>query len=208
VYPERNLGMATLEGIVSQLESLTPESLAELDRFVDYLIWKQGPPDERSSGWPWFFDFVENFRRATVTAERDPAGMEVRIGEAGCAGDSRMALWQHPPVLGSSIVEYQVPVPPDVGRLRLRFSTGIRDGSHLAEGNVVAFRVFVNGWKIWSDTQRARTWKPREVTMPSLRGDVARIQFVTDGLGNHQWAWAAWGEPTLVGEVAKAQEPD
>ena len=33
------------------------------------------------------------------------------------------------------------------------------------------------------------------------RGDVARIQLVTDGLGNHQWAWAAWGAPRLEGDL-------
>ncbi len=94
-----------------------------------------------------------------------------------------------------------MPVPPDVRNVRLRFATGIRDGSHLAEGNVVAFRIFVNDWKIWSDTQHARRWKSHEIAMPALAGDVARIQFVTDGLGNHKWAWAAWGEPRLVGEI-------
>jgi hypothetical protein len=144
---------------------------------------------------------VEHFRRALVSADHDPAGMEIQVGEATCSGDSLMALWQHPPVQGSSIVEYQVPVPPDAGGLRLSFATGIRDGSQLAEGNVVAFRIFVNDWKIWSDIQHARSWKDHEIVMPTLPGDVARIQFVTDGLGNHQWAWAVWGEPKLVGEI-------
>jgi hypothetical protein len=71
----------------------------------------------------------------------------------------------------------------------------------LAEGNVVAFRVFVNDWRIWSDTQYLRRWKEHEIAMPSLPGDVARVQFVTDGLGNHQWAWAVWGQPRLRGEI-------
>jgi hypothetical protein len=195
--------MAALEEIVNQLESLTTESLAELGRFVEYLKWKQGPAPIQATGRPWDFDFVEHFRRATVTADHDPAGMEVRVGEAACDGDSRMALWQHPPVQGSAVVEYQVPVPAGVGNLRLGFATGIRDGSHLAEGNVVAFRLFVNDWKIWSDTQHLKEWKSREITMPSLPGDVARIQFVTDGLGNHQWAWAAWGAPRLLGEIVE-----
>jgi hypothetical protein len=44
-------------------------------------------------------------------------------------------------------------------------------------------------------------WKAHEIPMPSLAGDVARIQFITDGLGNHRWAWAAWGEPELVGLI-------
>lgn len=194
--------MATLEEIVDQLESLTAESLEALADFIQYLRWKQGPVAPEGQSQPWSFDFVEHFRRAAVTADRDPAGMEVRVGEATCHGESRMALWQHPPVQGSALVEYQVPVPVGVGNLRLRFATGIRDGSHLAEGNVVAFRLFVNDWRIWSDTQHLRAWKDREIAMPLLSGDVIRIQFVTDGLGNHQWAWAVWGEPKLVAEVA------
>jgi hypothetical protein len=195
--------MPSLEEIVDQLESLTPESLAELARFVEYLKWKERPIPVEGAGQPWTFDFVEHFRRAIITADHDPAGMEVQIGEAACGRDSRMALWQHPPVQGAAIVEYQVPVPADVGNLRLRFCTGIRDGSQLGGGNVVAFRVFVNDWRIWSDTQHARQWKEHEIVMPTLPGDVARIQFVTDGLGNHKWAWAVWGEPRLVGEVAR-----
>jgi len=193
--------METLEEIVSEIESLTPESLTELARFVEYLKWKQGPPAEEAMSHPWTFDFVEHFRRAIVSADHDLAGMEVTVGEATCDGERRMALWQHPPVQGAAIVEYQVPVPAEVRNLRLCFATGIRDGSHLAEGNVVAFRIFVNDWKIWSETRHARAWKAHELVLPVLAGDVARIQFVTDGLGNHQWAWAVWGEPHLVGEM-------
>lgn len=200
--------MATLEEIVGQLDSLTSESLGELARFIEYLKWKQSPALQQGGGQPWAFDFVEHFRRATVTADYDPAGMEVGVGEAACDGDWKMALWQHPPLQGSAVVEYQVPVPDGARALRLRFATGIRDGSQLAEGNVIAFRIFVNDWKIWSDTQHAREWKSREVVMPSLQGDVARIQFVTDGLGNHRWAWAVWGQPTLVGEFEGASQPD
>lgn len=193
--------MTTLEEIVNQLDSLTQESLDELARFVEYLRWKQSPAPAQATGQPWAFDFVEHFRRAIVSADHDPAGMEVQVGEAACDGESRMALWQHPPVRGSAIVEYQVPVPAGVRNLRLRFNTGIRDGSQLAAGNVVAFRIFVNDWKIWSDTQHNRNWRAHEIVMPTLPGDVTRIQFLTDGLGNHQWAWAAWGEPKLIGEI-------
>ncbi|MGD8623166.1 MAG: hypothetical protein PVF47_08745 [Anaerolineae bacterium] len=193
--------MATLEEIVGQLEGLGPEHLAEVARFVEYLRWKKRSAPEEAGGQPWSFDFVEHFRRAIVSADQDPAGMEVQVGEAAAGGDWRMALWQHPPVQGAAIVEYQVPVPAGARHLRLRFATGIRDGSYLASGNVVAFRIFVNDWKIWSDTQHAREWKEHEVAMPTLPGDVARIQFVTDGLGNHRWAWAAWAQPRLMGRV-------
>jgi hypothetical protein len=195
--------MANLEEIVNQLESLTEGNLGEVARFVEYLRWKQGVAPMGAGGQSWNFDFVENFRRASVSADQDPAGMEVQVGEASCGGDLRMALWQHPPVRGTAVVEYQVPVPADVRNPCLSFATGIRDGSELAPGNVVAFRIFVNDWKIWSDTQHVRTWKEHELAMPTLPGDIARVQFVTDGLGNHRWAWAAWAEPRLVGEVGK-----
>lgn len=192
--------MTTLDEIISQLDSLTAESLSELARFIDYLRWRQRPA-ATTGGQPWSFDFVEHFRQAMVTADRLPAGMEVRIGEALCNGEAHMALWQHPPIEGSAIVEYQVPIPEGVTNLRLQFATGIRDGSRLAEGNVVAFRIFVNDWRMWSDTQNSCRWIEHEVEMPSLPGDVTRVQFSTDGLGNHEWAWAVWGEPRLVGEI-------
>jgi hypothetical protein len=191
--------MANIEEIANQLESLSPAGLDELARFIEYLKWKEGPALDDVPGQPWSFDFVEHFRQAAVSAEPDPAGMEVQVGEALCGGEQRMALWEHPPVQGSAIVEYQVPVPADVSNLRLCFATGIRDGSQLAQGNVVAFRLFVNNWKLWSDTQHAHEWKEHEISMPLLAGDIARIQFVTDGLGNHRWAWSAWAEPRLVG---------
>ena len=144
---------------------------------------------------------MEHIRRAVVTASDNPAGMEVQVGEAAAGGDVRMALWQHPPLEGGSMVEYQVPVPVNVTDLRLHFATGIRDGAMLAAGNVVAFRIFVNDWKMWSDTQHMQQWKEHELKMPTVAGDVLRIQFVTDGLGNHQWAWSAWARPRLVGRL-------
>ena len=194
--------MATLEEIVSRLDSLTAESLAELDSYIEYLRWKQSPVFSQPPGRPWSYDFVEHFRHATLHADQDPVGMEVRVGEATCDGLIQMALWQHPPVQGSAHVEYQVPVPSGARQLRIQFATGIRDGAHLTEGNLVAFRLLVNDWQIWSQTQQMQKWKTHEVEMPALRGDIARIQFVTDGLGNHQWAWAVWGEPRLLGVMA------
>jgi hypothetical protein len=193
--------MTNLEEIAAQLESLSADSLEELATFIRYLRWRESPAEGDVTGLPWDFDFVEHFRQASVAADEDPAGMEVQVGEASCGSDRRMSLWQHPPVQGSSSVEYQVAIPPNVTGLHLSLATGIRDGSHLAAGNVVAFRVFVNDWKIWSDTQHTREWKAREIIMPTIPGDVVRMRFVTDGLGNHQWAWAAWGTPRLVGEI-------
>ncbi|HNS49651.1 MAG TPA: hypothetical protein PKO09_00535 [Anaerolineae bacterium] len=193
--------MRSLDEIVNDLESLSPASLQELERFIEYLRWKEAPHRQAEAGATWNFDLVEEFHRAVVSADRSQAGMHVQVGETACSGEWRMALWQHPPVQGAAVVEYQVPIPANVRNVRLLFATGIRDGSQLAPGNIVAFRVFVNDWRLWSHTQHACRWLEQQVAMPSLPGDVIRVQLVTDGLGNHEWAWAAWAEPRLVGEV-------
>ena len=195
--------MAPTDKLTGRLSSLTPQSLEELERFVEYLRWKQDHVRPRAIVRTWTFSFAEGLQHAEISSEGDQAGMEVTVGEAACGGETRMALWQHPPVLGSSIVEFQVPVPSGVQDLQLHFSTGIRDGSRLGPGNVVAFRVFVDGWKVWSEMQQAKEWKPYSISLPKLAGDVARVQFVTDGLGNHEWAWAVWAEPRLTASIAE-----
>lgn len=65
---------------------------------------------------------------------------------------------------------------------KLKFSIGIRDGAELPDDRCVAFRVLVNGWKLWSTVKNAHAWEEHEVVMPRLGSDVVRIEFVTDGL--------------------------
>ena len=115
-------------------------------------------------------------------------------------GIARPALWQHPPVRGESIVEFHVPVPAGVRNLRLRFSIGIRDGSQGAE-QLVAFRVKVDGWQVWSRADWPRRWAAAEIALPFQAGNMLRLAFATDALGSHQWSWAAWAEPELVGRL-------
>ena len=64
----------------------------------------------------------------------------------------------------------------------------------------MAFRVTVNDWKLWSAVKNSQRWDEYEIKMPSLSSDVVRIEFITDGLGDHRWNWAVWGQPELVGE--------
>ena len=37
--------------------------------------------------------------------------------------------------------------------------------------------------------------------LPFQAGNVLKLAFVTDGLGSHSFAWAAWGAPELTGEL-------
>ena len=187
--------MSSIQDIVSLLHDLSPQDLDEVHGFVETVRRRA-----RAATSNWQFDFVENFKEASVTASRDPAGMEIKVDTAVCAGVARAAVWEHPPVSGSAIIGYLVPVPTGFRKIKLKFSIGIRDGSELQTDRYVAFRVLVNGWKLWSTTKNSRVWEQHEIDMPQLSSDVARIEFVTDGMGDNRWNWAVWGEPRLVGE--------
>ena len=197
--------MATIEEISALLQELSPEELEEVQAFVESLRRKQAPNagvtiPRQSEGAAWSFDFLENFRGATLAASRDPAGMEIRVADATAGGVTRAALWEHPPASGSASVGYLVPVPIGLQKIKLKFAIGFRDGSELPTDRVVAFRVLVNGWKVWSTVKNARAWEEHEVEMPQVSSDVARIEFVTDGLGDSRWNWSVWGNPQLTGE--------
>jgi hypothetical protein len=127
--------------------------------------------------------------------------MEVKLAAATVNGVARPALWHHPPVQGEAIVEFHVPVPAHVRDLRLRFAAGIRDGGQGAE-QLVAFRVKVDGWQVWSRADWPLQWAPAEIELPFHAGNMLRLAFATDALGSHRWAWAAWAEPELVGRIA------
>jgi len=180
--------MTTIEEITALLKDLSPDSLETVRALIESLREK----DARAVKWS--FDFLEHFAEATR------AGMEIKVAEAICAGETRRALWEHPPMSGSARVDYLVAVPEGVRLARLRFAIGIRDGSELPADRFVAFRVIVNGWKLWSTLKSSRAWEEFDVRMPHLSSDVARIEFVTDGLGDNRWNWAVWGEPRLEGE--------
>ncbi len=189
--------MATVEEISALLQDLPPEKLDEVRTFVEFMKSKQAGP----AATAWCYDFLENFKEATMSASRDSAGIEIKVADATCAGETRPALWEHPPVIGSGIIAYLVPIPAAVRDVKLRFSIGIRDGSQLPPERFVAFRVLVNGWKLWSTLKNKGGWEEHEVRMPALGSDVARIEFVTDGMGAHQWDWAVWGQPRMEGET-------
>jgi hypothetical protein len=185
-----------LDEINSLLESLSPQGLEEARTFVEFLRRKENA----AKGAAWTFNFLENFRDASTLASRDPGGMEIMVADALCGGTTRAALWEHPPVSGSAVIDFLVPVPTGLQGIKLKFSIGIRDGAELPNDRFIAFRVLVNGWKLWSTVKNTHVWEAHEVELPQLGSDVARIEFVTDGLGDNRWNWAVWGEPRLEGD--------
>ena len=188
--------MSVRDELHKLLAQLNDEQLERVRAYADALTHAPA-----AGGKIWTFDFVANYTQAKVSAQRDRAGMEVRVGEATCGGVTREALWEHPPLTGAASVSYAVPIPTYLRGINLRFYTGIRDGSELPTDRFVAFRVMVNGWKLWSAVKNSRAWEGYTVAMPELASDIARIEFQTDGLGDHRWNWAVWGEPKLIADV-------
>ncbi|MBI5300506.1 MAG: hypothetical protein HY868_00100 [Chloroflexi bacterium] len=185
--------MASLDDLIAQLRDLNDDELQRVRAFIEMLR------GARASA-AWSFDFLAHFDHAAKSASRNPGGMEIRVADATCASITRLALWEHPPVSGSASVGYLVPIPNGLREMKLKFSVGIRDGSELPPDRFIAFRVLVNGFKFWSTVKNTHAWEEHAVTMPQLGSDVARIEFVTDGLGDNRWNWAVWGEPRLEGE--------
>jgi hypothetical protein len=212
------------DSIVRRIVDLSEESLLQLSHYISFLKWQEEQwreweedellPDDRAEAGAvepgqspqqrarWVYDFIEHFEQATVTATDAVSGMEVRVGPAICGLEQRLAIWQHPPARGASVIQYQLDVPSNVERLRLRTKVGIRNGSLIEQSpdNFVAFRILVNGLRLWSTTKNSNSWDDVTVELPSLAGEFITLQFVTDGLGDSRWNWAVWGTPLLVGE--------
>jgi hypothetical protein len=195
--------MTLPDALVQDLTALSPADQTRVEEYVRFLRWQaerggEASPTPDASVRPWDLNLLEHFAGADVRASRGSAGMEVKAAETTVGGERRPALWQHPPVAGESAVEFHVPIPAGLRDLRLRFSIGIRDGAQ-AEDRLVAFRVRVDGWQMWSRAAWPIRWEPVEVPLPHQAGNILRLTFATDGLGEHKFAWAAWGEPVLVG---------
>lgn len=188
--------MTEREQLNELLAQLDNAQIARVGEYARALL----KPDQHTDR-TWTFDFVEKFNQAEVSAQRDRAGMEVKAENAVCDRVTKPALWEHPPLSGAAILSYAVPIPPHLRALKLKFYIGIRDGSQLPIDRYVAFRVMVNGWKLWSAVKNSHGWDEYTVTMPELASDVARIEFQTDGLGDHRWNWAVWGEPRLIADL-------
>jgi hypothetical protein len=181
--------------------ALPPGDQASVRDYIAFLQWRAGQGHQDSGNAPtraWRLSLLEHLGEAAIRATRDPGGMEVKGAEATVGGMAKPALWQHPPVNGESVVEFHVPIPSGLQNLHLRFAIGIRDGAN-ATDRLVAFRVRVDGWQVWSQAAWPTLWRPVELGLPLHAGDVLRIAFATDGLGVHKWAWAVWGEPELIG---------
>ena len=192
--------MENLEALIAEIKQLSIESRAELVRYIEYLQWRDAQ-HQVAVPQAWSFSFIETFNQASIHATESPAGMDVKMAPAAVGGISLPALWAHPPVSGQTVIEYYVPVPKQVANVSLRAAVGIRDGAEIAETNLVAFGVKVNGLRVWGIQTNAQGWETVDVPLKIAAGDMIRFEFTTEALGSHQWTWAVWGNPELVGET-------
>ncbi len=201
--------MPTIDEIQGLLSGLSPSELAQVSEYIEFLRWRSGNEAQTrtlAETYIWRQSLIERFAGADVRSSGSGAGMEVKIAEAAVDGVLLPALWQHPPVQGESIIEYHVPIPKGLRDLTLRFAIGIRDGA-TADERLVAFRIRLDGWQVWSRACWPRSWQMQELPLPLQAGDVLRLSLCTDGLGDHSFAWAVWGEPVLLGRLENPAEP-
>lgn len=198
-----------LAAVVRRISDLNEQSLLQLSQYISYLKWQEelwhslldDESDEPGGDQElvWKFDFLEGFSSARQAATRTPELMEIKVGVATSGMVQKLALWQHPPVTGSAVLEYQIQIPGDIDRLRMQFAVGIRDGALMENDNVCAFRIYVNGMRLWSMTKQRIEWERFLIDLPNLAGQDVIVQFMTDGLGDARWNWAVWAEPQLLG---------
>jgi hypothetical protein len=198
----------SVDAIVRRIADLNEQSLNQLSQYISYLKWQEelwnSLLDDETAAVSdrvliWQYDFLEAFPAARIASTRSPEMLEVKVAAASCGMVQQQALWQHPPVSGSAVVEYTLRVPPEIDSLRLRFGVGIRDGSMMEGDNLCAFRILVNGVRLWNTMKQSTKWERFTVDLPSLAGQEVVIQFLTDGLGDNRWNWAVWAEPQLLG---------
>ena len=197
-----------IDSLVRRLHDLSEESLAQLSNYISFLKWQEeqwrsivGDETHPDLQVIWQYDFIEHFDEASKASTGIEEGMEIKVGPAQCGMIQKMALWQHPPLRGEAVVEYQPTIPLEVEVLQLRFAIGVRDGAILNENNPIGFRIRLNGRRIWSRIKHTNPWEYFTVDLPNLAGTTPTIQFITDALGQHHWKWAVWGEPQLLGFV-------
>jgi len=195
-----------LDALFRRIADLSDESLILLSQYISFLKWQEEQwhsPDEwedvEGNQVTWLYDLIEHFHQSRQAATVDPRGMEIKVAPASCEGITRPAIWQHPPVKGESVLEYQIQVPMDADVLKMKFAAGVRDGALLSDENQVAFRIRVNGRLLWTHLKSETTWDDFLIDLPTLAGQTAVIQLITDALGNSRWNWAVWGEPQVIG---------
>ncbi|PIU93979.1 MAG: hypothetical protein COS65_09915, partial [Armatimonadetes bacterium CG06_land_8_20_14_3_00_66_21] len=112
-------------------------------------------------------------------------------------GVTKAALVTHPPIDGSTALDYLLTLPKDPPA-ELRFSTALQDG---AEGtNGVAFLVAVNGHVAYrKEVTGPDGWHEGCVNLSAHAGETVLLSLIVDAQGSARCDWSRWGEPRIEG---------
>ncbi|MBX7213374.1 MAG: hypothetical protein K1X39_05100 [Thermoflexales bacterium] len=193
---------STLDDLVARLRALNADERALAGHFIDFLAWQRRQRSDGGIADPglWREDLLDLFSPQSVSASTgDAAGLEAHLGMAIADGVERAALFAHPPVRGECVIALRVAIPAGLRDPRLRVGFGLRDGAGIADDNLVAFRIRVNGYRVWSAHTNARRWEDIDLALPVEAGNMAAIELRTEALGNHRYTWAAWAQPRVLG---------
>jgi hypothetical protein len=189
-----------LSKLMAQIEQLSLESRAKLTDYIAFLQWQE-EQEQTQEIKNWSYSFIEAFKTASVYATEKPAGMDVKMAPAVVGGEKRPALWAHPPLVGQAVIEYYVPIPHQLKNIQLRLAFGIRDGAQIFDSNLVAYGVKVNGIRVWGQQSNTLAWQEANIALAVTAGDMVRFEFTTEALNSHEWTWAVWGNPELIGTI-------
>lgn len=189
------------QALIELTRSMDEAALAKLTDYARFLLWQRDQVAVPSipSAQVWQVSLIDQFKQARVSASGNANGMDVSLGIAVAGSESRASILAHPPVLGEAIVSYTQALPLDVTSPHLRFSVAIRDGAQMAADNLVAFRVRMNGWRVWSTHTNVQQWQTFDVPLPIDPGSVISLELCTEAIGEHRFTWAVWGEPVILG---------
>ena len=187
-----------LAKLLEQIKGLSAVNQTKLADYIAFLTWQEAQQHPARAN-SWSFSLIEGFKEASVQASDNSAGMDVKLAPALVGGIEKPALWAHPPLSGQAIIEYYIPIPQQISNIRLQLTFGIRDGAEIDEANLVAFSVRLNGIRVWGQQTNAQRWQAVDLPLDTLSGDMARLELTTETLGRHEWTWAVWGQPELVG---------
>jgi len=124
-----------------------------------------------------------------------PAYLAAIAGEGTSGGVTRPALVTHPPIGGSTAIDYLLTLPQNL-RADLRFSTAIQDGAR--DTNGIAFLVAVNGRVAnRQEVTGPDGWHEGSVGLGAHAGETILLSLIVDALGDATCDWARWGEPRI-----------
>ncbi|MCL5269256.1 MAG: hypothetical protein M1457_01560 [bacterium] len=155
-------------------------------------------------------DFTNAFSKAE---QKNAAGTDLQLAVSG--GVARKAIAQHPGAPGAPLTELTWPevALPFIGngeKLLLHFYIGLRDGADLgkqSQADGCDFVIRVAGEEVFRRAHRTQAWEECAADLSRYASQSLAVSFVVDPRGNSAYDWAVWGDPQLIIDGRRADDP-